>query len=143
MDRINPYLAFNFLVEIDGLIKGGFRQVNGLESFIDIKEYAEGGRNEFLHQLPGPRKYPKLVLSRGLTDSDVLWKWYDDTSLGIIVRRNVTIILRDEQTNPVMSWDVLGALPVKWVGPTFHASTASDVAIESIEMVHKGIVRYS
>lgn len=141
MQRVDPYLAFNFQVEIDGLRIAGFRQISGLESHVEIKEYAEGGRNEYLHQLPGPRRYPKLVFSRGLTDSEVLWNWYDDASRGKIARRNLTIMLLDTERFPAIGWDVRGALPVKWIGPTFHASSAHDVAIEAIELVHKGIVR--
>ncbi len=139
--RMDPYMAFNFLVEIEGLVIGGFRDVSGLESSIEVQEVAEGGRNGYLHKLPGPTRYPNLVLSKGLTDIDGLWSWYDDVSRGIIVRRNVTLMVLDARRMPAMWWDIRGALPVKWTGPTFNAASGSEVAVESIELVHKGIAK--
>lgn len=139
--RLDPYHGTNFFVEIDGLLAGGFREVHGLESSVEVKQYAEGGVNGFQHMLPGETRYPNLVLARGLTDLDTLWAWYDDVSRGIIRRRNVTILLLDARRLPAMWWDVRAALPVRWVGPTLHASNGNEVATESLELVHQGIVK--
>lgn len=139
--RLDPYVAYNFLVEIDGLLAGGFREVRGLESSVEVKEYAEGGVNDHLHKIPGETRYPNLVLARGLTDLDTLWGWYDDVSHGIIKRRNLTIMLLDGRRLPAMWWDVRGALPVKWTGPTLDATRGSEVAVESVELVHQGFVK--
>lgn len=139
--RQDPYQAFNFLVEIDGLLTGGFQKVSGLESHIEVKEYAEGGVNGYLHQIPGTRRYPNLVLTHGLTNIDTLWNWYDSVTRGVVVRRNLTLYLLDAQRVPAMWWDVKDALPVKWSGPTFDAGGGADVAVESVELVHKGITK--
>jgi phage tail-like protein len=139
--RLDPYHGFNFFVEIDGLLAGAFREVRGLESSITVKPYAEGGVNGFQHQLPGETRFPNLVLSRGLTDLDTLWGWYNDVSEGTIKRRNLTILLLDARKLPAMWWDVRAALPVKWTGPTLNAMSGSEVATESIELVHRGIVK--
>ncbi len=139
--RFDPYLGCNFLVEVEGLLAGGFREVRGLESSLDIKEYAEGGVNGFLRKLPGPVRYPNLVLSRGLIDLETLWVWYDDVSRGVMQRRNITLMLLDGRRLPVMWWDIRQALPVKWTGPTFNAGSDTEVATESIELVHEGIVK--
>ena len=138
--RLDPYHGFNFFVEIDGLLCGGFREVRGLESSVEVKSYAEGGVNGFQHMLPGETRYPNLVLSRGLTDLDTLWGWYDDVSQGIIKRRNLTILLLDARKLPAMWWDVRAALPVKWTGPALNAAS-TEVATESIELVHRGITK--
>ena len=50
---LQPYLTFNFAVEIEGLLVGGFTEVSGLESEIEVEEYREGGVNGFVHKLPG------------------------------------------------------------------------------------------
>jgi phage tail-like protein len=139
--RLDPYLSFNFVVEVEGLLVGGFREVHGLESNVEVKEYAEGGLNRYLHKIPGETRYPNLVLSRGLTDIDTLWTWYEDVTQGNIVRRNLSLMLLDSQRLPVMWWDVKNAAPVKWTGPTFDASRSTDVAVESVELVHQGIVK--
>jgi phage tail-like protein len=139
--RLDPYLGYNFLVEVDGLLVGGFREVRGLEASVEVKEYAEGGENGYVHKLPGETRYPNLVLSRGLTDLDTLWVWFNDVSTGIITRRNISILLLDQERIPAMWWDVRDALPVRWSGPQMNAAGGSEVATESIELVHRGITK--
>ncbi|MBO1351106.1 MAG: phage tail protein [Hormoscilla sp. GUM202] len=139
--RMDPYQGFNFLIEIEGLVTGGFSQVSGLESEIEVEEYREGGENRYVHQLPGPTSYPsRLILQQGLTDIDSLWNWYNATSQGIIWRKNGTIMLLDRQQIPAMYWNFKQALPVKWTGPEFDASS-DEVVFETIELVHKGITK--
>jgi phage tail-like protein len=137
--RYDPYMSFNFLVEIDGLLTGGFTEVSGLESELELEEYAEGGMNKFTYQFPKRVKYPNLVLSYGLTDVDTMVDWYEDASKGKIKRKNGTIILLNRNRIPVMSWDFKKAYPVKWVGPELNASNGTEVAVEKIELVHQGI----
>jgi phage tail-like protein len=136
--RVDPYLGHNFLVEVDGLLVGGFSQVAGLESSLEVKEHAEGGVNGYLHKIPGETRYPNLVLTHGVSGLDTLHQWYVDVSKGIIKRRNISIMLLDQRRWPVTWWNVLGAIPVKWKGPSFDAGSDA-VAIESVELVHKGI----
>lgn len=136
--RLDPYLGFNFLVEIEGLVVGGFSEVSGLESEIEVTEYREGGLNRYQHSLPGPASYPHLVLTRGLTDIDTLWNWYDHVTRGIIRRKNGTIMLLDRRHIPVMWWEFRNAYPVKWSGPQLKADS-SEVAVEQVELVHEGL----
>lgn len=137
--RLDPYASHNFLVEVSGLLVGGFTRVSGLQSSLDLKTYAEGGVNGYTHQIPGATRYPNLILTQGYTGLDTLYSWYCDVSKGLIERRNVTIMLLGPRRAPVTWWNVLDAVPVKWVGPSFDASQDSEVAIESVELVHKGI----
>ena len=141
--RVDPYRAFNFLVEIEGLIVGGFSQVSGLESEVETTTYREGGLNRQQHVLPGPTSYPNLVLTRGLTDVDTLWRWYEDVTRGIVRRKHGTIMLLDDAHAPVMSWEFRDAYPVKWRGPQLDASTGTTVAIEQVELVHRGLRKSS
>ena len=136
--RLNPYLPYNFLVELDGLVTGGFMEVSGLESEIQLESYEEGGQNDYVHQFPTRTTSPNLVLSKGLTDIWALWGWYDDARQGKVKRRNGTIMLLDHQRLPVMWWNFKDAYPVKWTGPQF-SSSATEVAVERIELVHRGI----
>ena len=139
--RLNPYLPYNFLLELDdNLVYGGFMEVSGLESEIQLESYEEGGQNDYVHQFPIRTTYPNLILSKGLTDiSSTLWKWYNDVRPGEKVkRRHGTITLQDHQHQPVMSWHFKNAYPVKWTGPQFNSS-ATEVAVERVELVHCGI----
>jgi phage tail-like protein len=137
--RNDPYMAFNFLVEIEGLLVGGFSEVTGLQIETVVETYREGGLNEYEHKLAGPSRYPSnLILKRGLTDIEILWCWHQDVIQGNIERKNGTIYLLDRQRLPAMWWNVLEAYPIKWSGPELRAET-STIAVESVELVHKGI----
>jgi phage tail-like protein len=139
--RHDPYTAFNFLVEIEGLLVGGFSEVTGLQVETEIEDYREGGLNEYVHKLAGPTRYPaNLSLKRGLIDLETMWEWHQDVTKGLIKRRNGTIYLLDPQRLPVMWWDFIEAYPVKWTGPELRAD-ANAVAIETVELVHRGIVK--
>jgi len=137
--RNDPYLSFNFLVEIEGLLVGGFSEVTGLQIETEVKDYREGGLNEYIHKLAGPTRYPaNLTLKHGLIDIETLWSWHQDITQGIIERKNGTIYLLDQKRLPAMWWDFMEAYPVKWSGPDLNAGS-STVAMEAVELVHKGI----
>jgi phage tail-like protein len=139
--RLDPYLAFNFMVEIEGLLVGGFSEVSGLQIETVVETYREGGVNEYEHKLAGPTRYPSnLILKHGLTLIDTLWRWHQDVAQGNIVRKNGTIYLLNPQRLPVMWWDFMEAYPVKWVGPDLRAGSDA-VAVEAVELVHRGISR--
>lgn len=139
--RNDPYLAFNFLVEIEGLLVGGFSEVSGLQVEVEVMSYREGGLNDYVHKLAGATNYPtNLVLKHGLIEIDTLWRWHEAVRRGTIERKNGTIYLLDQQRLPVMWWNFVEAYPVKWTGPTFQAAS-NTVAIESVELVHRGIVK--
>jgi phage tail-like protein len=138
--RADPYRAFNFLVEIEGIIAGGFSECSGLVVETEVTEYREGGRNGYVHKFAGPTRYPPLVLKHGLSPIDGLWAWHQDVVQETIVRRNGTIYLLDGKGLPAQWWDFKEAFPVKWSGPDLHAQSSS-VAIESVELAHRGLCR--
>ena len=137
-ERTDPYLSYRFLVEIDDLIVGGFSDVSGLQVETETEEYREGGVNDYIHKLPKVTKYLNLTLKRGITDSDVLWKWHQDIVNGKIERKNGRIVLLDSKGDEKWHWTFEGAYPVKWNGPDFKADN-STIAIETIELAHNGI----
>lgn len=134
----DPFTTFNFLVEIEGLLVGGFTEVTGLEGEIQVEDYREGGVNGYTHKLPGPADHTNLTLRRGLTAFGSLWNWYLDTTRGAIQRKNGTIMLLDARQVPVMWWNFRNALPVRWTGPTFDARS-DEVGAESLELAHEGL----
>lgn len=136
--RTDPYIAHNFLVEIEGIIAGGFTDVSGLtvETTVDRKMF--GGENDIEYKFITATKYTDLTLKHGLTDLDLLWGWYEDVTNGIIKRRSGTIYLLDHAGLPAMWWDFLDAYPIKWDGPVFNAAT-NTVATESLTLTHQGL----
>lgn len=136
--RRDPFQAFNFQAEIEGIVTAGFSECSGLQAEIEALSYSEGGVNGFEHQFWGRTKYPRLVLKRGLTQIDGLWSWYWEVAQGTVQRRNGTIYLLDPQHTPRLAWHFIQALPVKWTGPELRADSAT-VAFESVELVHRGL----
>jgi phage tail-like protein len=140
IQTVEPVITFNFSVEIEGLLVGGFTEVTGLSSWIDVSEHPEGGVNGFMPKLPGAASYENLTLQRGLTTSSTLWNWYESTAAGRIERKNGTLMLLDRHQNPVLGWNFRHALPVRWSAPTFNATT-DQIGFESIELIHEGLTK--
>ena len=141
-ERADPYRAYNFRIRVDGLEVGGFQEVSGLQSEIEVYEYQEGGLNTYVHRLPGPARYPSnLILKRGLTDQQELWVWYQSIIFrrGPILRRNGSIILLNDAGEEARGWNFFQAYPVRWLGPQFNAQNQT-VAFESLELVHNGLL---
>ena len=140
-DRQDPFPNYNFAVEIHGMVHAGFSEVSGLQIEIEVQEYREGGRNWFIHKRAGPAKYPSnLILKKGVTVVRELWDWYWEVMQGNIERKNLSVILLDSSGEEKRRWNFHKAYPVKWVGPDFKAA-ASEAAFESLEFVHKGLLR--
>ena len=50
---LDPHLSHNFHVEIDGISRGSFHEVTGLDSAVDVLEHREGGWNQSPRKLAG------------------------------------------------------------------------------------------
>jgi phage tail-like protein len=137
--RTDPYPAYNFLVEIDGIAKGSFTEVSGLDCTTDVIEYREGNAPEnTARKLVGLRKFTNIALKRGYTSDLSLWNWYDAVAQGNLHRATGSITLLDEQRNPVLVWKFKRGWPCKYEGPHLNAKS-SEVAIETLEICHEGL----
>jgi len=67
-----------------------------------------------------------------------LFDWWNKTQLNKIERKNVVINLLDELHEPVITWTVLNAFPVK-VDNASYNSTSNEVLIETLELAHEGL----
>jgi phage tail-like protein len=139
MARRDPYSGFRFLVEIDGLLQGGFTKVRGLQRETKVDSIREGGVNDFERKLVNLTTYPPLVLERGLA-APAVWEWHQKVVEGRVERRTVRITLRDEKGKDVWGWTVQGAFPSKWSVSDFDANSGQ-VAAETLELVHHGLLR--
>ena len=74
-DRKDPYRSYNFLVEIDGITRAGFRECSGLDASQDPIDYREGTDALTARKLPGLVKYANITLKWGMTDDAELWDW--------------------------------------------------------------------
>ncbi len=132
--------AFRFYVEITGILVAEFTECSGLSMEREVKEYSEGGTNDFVYKLPGRTKYSNITLRRGITYSRDLWDWYVAGLYdGKVKRINISIILGNSDLKKVKQWDVYDAFPIKWSGADLSTETLQ-VALESLEIAHHGIV---
>lgn len=123
--RKDPYRGFNFKLEIDGVIRAGFREASGLDAEPRIH---------------GLHKYSNITLKRGVTDDHSLWDWHKEAAAAKTQRKNGSIILTDESGEEKARWNFVNAWPAKWTGPSFNAD-ANEVAIETLEIVHEGVTK--
>jgi phage tail-like protein len=135
--RQDPFRGFRYLVEMEGLVSGGFLRVKGLSREVRVESYREGGVNEYEHKLASNVTYPNLVLERGLALDD-LWKWAQSAVDGRVQRRNLWIRLQDEANDKAWAWEVEQAIPVKWAASDLDA-TSPQVVMETLELAHHGL----
>jgi phage tail-like protein len=137
--RDDPYLNFNFRVEIDGLEVAGFSEVQLPEGRIEAVAYREGtDKTSAARLLPGRVEFGPVVLQRGFAGDPALFEWWNDVVQGNVARRNVVIVLLDEQRQEVARWLIRRAWPSKWTGPELRG-LGNDVVIETLELSHEGI----
>jgi phage tail-like protein len=137
--RISSYL---FTVEIDGIETARFQKCEGLEAETYVYEVEEGGYNTSTHKFYGRTRYPNLILEKGITENEALFKWYKETVLEDrkIERKNGSVILKDAQNNELKRWNFFRAFPCRWIGPRLETNLGSDYAVERIEITHEGLV---
>lgn len=135
MAEYYPPLGFHFKVEFSDFPgEYQFQSVSGLSVDVDTENFAEGGENRFVHKLPVRTKYPNLVLKRGLVvDSDLI-KWCRDAVENFSFKpTNLVVKLLNEKHEPLLSWNVVHAWPVKLSMTDFNAEE-NKIAIETIEL---------
>ncbi len=136
-----PYKKYRFRLEIDGIDQAGFSEVSGFDANVDIIEYREGDSPVTSPvKLPGLTKYGNVTMKWGVTDSLSLYDWIKGISEGTIERKTVTITVLDDAGDSKASWQLLNAWPTKYTAPDFNAS-ASEIALESLELAHEGMTR--
>ncbi len=119
---------------------GFFTQVTGLSAQVDVMEYPEGGRNDYVHKLPSRIKQGNITLKRGVTQEKALLEWFHKT---VVQAKPVdlTLTLYDSYGKKVQAWSFNGAYPVKWTGPDANAG-GNDVMTETLEIAHGGMGTY-
>ena len=139
-ERKDPFRSFNFLVEIDGIARAGFRECSGLDSSQSPIEYREGNDGPTARKLPGLNTFTNLTLRWGITDDAEIWEWRKKAAEGRVERRNGSIVLLDTAGQEKVRWNFRNAWPTRWTGPSFNA-TGNEVAVEAIEIAHEGLER--
>ena len=150
----DPLPKFRFIVTLDPgdaylppaqalllplVAAGAFQEVTGLGGQLEVVTYAEGGRNDSVHQLPLRHSWNRITLKVGVVRDRVLWSWYQAglaDSLG--ARRDGAVIVLGTDGVPAMAWAFHGGLAAKWSGPDLHGEQNA-IAIEALEIAHEGL----
>jgi len=141
-DRKDPFRNCRFLLEIDSITQAGFSEATIPDSSQDSIEYREGNETPTSRKIPGLVKYGNLTLKWGTTDSLDLYNWRKLVEQGKMkeARRNLAVVLLDEEGNTSSRWEFSSAWPSKYNAPTLNAK-GNDIAIETLEIVHEGMKR--
>jgi phage tail-like protein len=147
IEREDPYGAFNFQVTIvpqsGGEIRAGFSDVSGLSTDISYAEYREGSDpSNAPRKIPNTYKAGDVTLKRGLIGSLNLWEWVQATRQGDPKSRADVVVqlMAEDGSGPVAQWNLTGARPSKWNGPTLAAKGGGEVAMEELTLVVEDIV---
>jgi phage tail-like protein len=151
---LNPYYppgAFYFTVSVGAggartpHLDSAFKEVSGLEASFETETIMEGGENRFAWKLPKYTKYPNLVLKRGLVPKgSALDDWMIATlqsGLAVpVTTRDITVKLLNMQSQPLISWSVVRAWPIRWNLVPLD-SQDNKVLIESLELSYTFFTR--
>lgn len=135
--RKDPYAAFNFIVDVDG-IKAVFSECSGLSTDTDPIEYRTGESDNTVTKIPGLKKFANISLKRGMTQDLALWEWRKTVLDGLTERKSGSITLLNEAREEVLRWNFKEGWPTKWEGPSMNA-TGNEIAIETLEIAHEGL----
>jgi len=136
--RNDPYAAFNYLIDIGGITAGGFSEVSGLDIECQPIDYRNGDEDFVPRKLPGIKKFPNIVLKRGIIGNLDLFNWLNTALQGAVDRREGAVILRDEKRNEVMRWKFTRGWACKMMGPALKGDSNA-VAVESLEIAHESL----
>lgn len=137
--NLYSHSSFRFSVAVDGINYAAFTEFTLPSLQVETQDIKEGGQNSFAHKLPIRVTAGTATLKHGIATDFTLLNWYMDVLKGDIAAatRQVTVVMYNELTVPMMTWAFRKAYPVKWGGPSFK-SDSNGVAIEEIEFVHHG-----
>ncbi|MCP5050825.1 MAG: phage tail protein [bacterium] len=143
-DRVDPYRGSRYYLEIDGITQAGFSEASIPDTSQDPIEYREGNETPTVRKIPGLIKYGNLTLKWGVTDTMDLYNWRKEVEDGKMgdARRNVAVVILDEEGGDKARWEFSQAWPTKYDSPDLNA-TGSDIAVETLEIAHEGMIRVS
>jgi phage tail-like protein len=138
--ELNYVTTNRFYLEIDSTIAASFNESTGLSVQIKKDVYHEGGINDQQRIFLGQAEFGDVTLKRGITDHPGFWNWINQvfSEGGATARRNVNILVFNQAGETMMSWTLIGAIPVAWKTPTLQAD-GNAVAIEEITLAYEGL----
>jgi phage tail-like protein len=141
--RRDPFTNHRFIVEIGGITQASFCEVIIPDSISEIIEQREGTDSEHnVRKQSGLTTFGNLILKWGLTSSMELYNWRKTVEQGkiSIARRNLSVVLIDEEGNEAARWNFINAWPNRYKGPDLNAK-GNEIAIETMEIAFESMQR--
>jgi len=132
--------AGGFHFEVDGVVSGGFKEITGLESEVEIIEFRDGD-DPITHKRAGKVKYKNIVLKRGVVNDASLLEWYKQVLAGQTDRKSGSIVYLDREGNEDARFTLTQAWPCRWKAPELSANSDTHVVEElefCVERVDRG-----
>ncbi len=138
--ELNYVTTNRFYVEVDSAIAASFTGCSGLGARIQKQVVHEGGVNDQQRVYLGHVEFSDVTLKRGLTDNPGFWNWINEAfgEQSSTSRRNVNILVFNQAGETMMSWTLIGAVPVGWKAPELQAD-GNTVGIEELTLAYEGL----
>jgi phage tail-like protein len=139
-DPLWPVPKFQFKVTIGDLGQIAFEEVSGLDTDYGPIEYRAGNSSEFsMVKMPEMRKSSDITLKKGMFKDDTkLFDYFREIRMNTIKRVNVTIQLLDEEHQPMFTWNLENAYPIRIAGVDLNAQSA-EVAVEILVLAYESL----
>jgi phage tail-like protein len=138
-DHQYAYKNSRFRVEISGIPQSWFTEVIMPECIIEVIEYRQGTDQEWTRKLRGRCKFGNLILRWLSTDDTDLYLWWKSAMSGRVDRKNMRIILIDEDGQDRRAWEITNAWPIAYRPSNLEAG-GNEAYTESIEIALESFV---
>ncbi len=127
--RTDPFMNFKFLVEIDGIERGGFARVKGIAREIKVDTYREGGVNDYEHKFVNQTTCNLTSSAVSSTTTCGNCTMLPSKAISSAVPSPSCCGIRRTRRNGVVD----GAIPIKWSGTDLDAASFQ-ILVESITL---------
>jgi phage tail-like protein len=135
------HINCNFRVEIEGVTAASFLAVEGVEIKTEVIHFADGDNPLMDRKMPGRTTCSNILLKRGVTASEELWKWYKKVTEGKVERKSGSIIVCGDDGQELYRYNFFEAWPCRWKSLVLNAAEARNLVEElelAVEKVEKG-----
>lgn len=130
-----------FSLVVDGLTLGYFTKCTGISIEFDVINFKEGnGTKVVARKRAGKPKYTEVVMSRGFTQDDVLYKWFKEVvdATAATPYKTGSIVLHDRQAAAVATFSLLNCWPSNLKVSDLSAGS-DEVMVEDLTIQHEMI----
>jgi phage tail-like protein len=141
-EQFQAYTTCHFQVLVDGIPMAAFTECTLPSLEVETgEEIKEGGLYNYTHKLPLRIKNGTVTLKHGLIRGNVLMTWYLAMLKGDFknAKREVAVVVLEQNLIPVMILAFRDAMPTKWSGPKLN-SGENAVAVEELTFVYTEII---